>query len=89
MLLPLLPRILCASTGHYPHPTQEPVQTATTRVPRSRDNFPRENAQHTSDYCNVMLASAASGLPRIPVMTTVPLLHPSLSEQETPNQLLL
>ena len=28
------PRILCASTGHYPHlPSREPVQPATARVP--------------------------------------------------------
>ena len=45
-LLPLPPRILCASTGHYshtpPHPhSWEPVQHATARVLRSRDNIPR------------------------------------------------
>ena len=34
------PRSLCASTGHYPQPhTWKPVQPATARVPRSRDNF--------------------------------------------------
>ena len=33
-LLPLPPRILCASTGHYPQvPSWEPVQPATARVP--------------------------------------------------------
>ena len=35
-------KILCASTGHYPHlPFWEPVQPTTARVPWSRDNFPR------------------------------------------------
>ena len=35
------PRILCASTGHYPHlPSREPVQHTTARIPWSRDNFP-------------------------------------------------
>ena len=35
------PRILCASTGHYPHlPSQEPVKSTTARVTWSRDNFP-------------------------------------------------
>ena len=34
-------RILCTSTGHYPHLSSwEPVQLATARVPWSRDNFP-------------------------------------------------
>ena len=34
--------IQCASTGHYPHlPSWKTVQPATTRVPWSRDNFPR------------------------------------------------
>ena len=41
MLLPLPPQIRCGSPAHYPHPPQEPVQHATARVPRSRDNFPR------------------------------------------------
>ena len=36
------PRILCASTGHYPHlPSCEPVQPANARVLWSRDSFPR------------------------------------------------
>ena len=35
------PRILCASTGRYPHlPSLEAVQPTTARVPWSRDNFP-------------------------------------------------
>ena len=39
--LTLLPRSLCASTGHYPHTRpREPAQHATARVPWSRDNFP-------------------------------------------------
>ena len=39
-LLPLPPRSLCASTGHSPHhPSWEPVQPTTARVPWSRDNF--------------------------------------------------
>ena len=40
LLLPP-PRSLCASTGHSPHhPSREPVQPATARVPWSSDNFP-------------------------------------------------
>ena len=36
------PRILCASTDHYPHvPSWEPVQPATARVLWPGDNFPR------------------------------------------------
>ena len=40
MLLPLPPKTLCSSTGHYPQLPWEPVQHTTARVPRSRDNFP-------------------------------------------------
>ena len=84
-LLLLPPRSLCASTGHYPHlPSWEPVQPATARVPWSR-----ENTWCTWGCCNITLASAASGSPCIPVMTTVPLPSSSLSEQESCNQPLL
>ena len=41
MLLLQPPRILCASTGHYPHNhPQEPAEPTNARVPWSRDNFP-------------------------------------------------
>ena len=36
-----------------------------------------------------MLASAATGLPRIPIITTIALPPPSMSEQEAPNKPLL
>ena len=66
------PRILCASTGHYPHiPSWEPVQPATARVPWSRDNFPGRTNGVPPGCCNVSLASASAGSPHIP--------YPSLS----------
>ena len=51
--------------------------------------LPQENTQHASGCCNVTLASADSGMPRIPIETTVPLPLPGLSKQESPNQPLL
>ena len=66
------PRSLCAGTGYYPHlPSREPVQPATASVPWFRDNIPGRT-QHTSGCCNVTLASAATGSPRIPYSSLPP-----------------
>ena len=52
--------------------------------PVIQGQHPLENARRASGCCNVTVASAAAGSPRI---STPP--SPSLSEPETPNQLLL
>ena len=52
--------------------------------PVIQGQLPRENTLHASGWCNVMLASATVGSPRI---RTPP--SPRLSEPEPPNQLLL
>ena len=52
--------------------------------PVIQGQLPQENTQHASGCCNVMLASATAGSPRI---HTPP--SPGLSEPEPPNQLLL
>ena len=85
-----VPRSLCASAGHYPHPTP-PGSLCSPPLPGSRDpgTTSRENTQHSSGWCNIMLASAAAGSPCIPVMTSVPFPLPGLSEQESPNQQVL
>ena len=46
-------------------------------------------AWHASGCYIVKSVSATAGSPRIPVMSTVPLTHPGLSEQEPPNHPLL
>ena len=48
--------------------------------PVNHGQVPRENTRHTSACCNVMLASATTGSPCIPIMTTVPLPPPGLNE---------
>ena len=53
--------------------------------PVIQGQLPRENTRRASGWCNVMLVSAAAGLPRIPYLS----LPPGLSEPEPPNQLLL
>ena len=55
----------------------------------TQGRLPQENTQHASGCCNVTMVSAATGSPRIPIMTTVPLLLPGLNEQESPNWPLL
>ena len=83
---------LCASTGHYQPPPPLPPGACAARHcqdPEIQGELPWENTWCTSGCCNVMLASAAAGSPCIPIMTTVPLPLPSLSEQESTNQPLL
>ena len=57
--------------------------------PMIQGQLPQENTQRASGCCNLTLASAAPGSPHIPNMTTVLFPLPSLSEQQSPNQLLL
>ena len=84
LLLPP-PRSLCASTGHSPHhPSWEPVQPATTRVPWCRDNFPGRT--HGMPQAG---ATSCWPLPPQARPASVPLPPPGLSEPEPPNQLLL
>ena len=65
-LLLLPPRRLYASIGHYPHlPSWEPVQHATARAPRSRDNFPRRThgtPQVVATSCQPLPAQACPAL---------------------------
>ena len=93
MLLLQPPRILCASTGHYPHISHpRPLGACAAphcQGPMIQGELPRENTWHTSDCCNVTLASATAGLPCIPIITTVPLPPPGMSEPQPPNQPLL
>ena len=90
LTLLLLPtRILCASTDHYLHPpTHTPGVCAAChcQCPVIQGQLPQENTWCTSA---VAMDSAAAGSPHIPIMTSVPLPPPSLSEQEPPHQLLL
>ena len=84
LLLPP-PRSLYASTGHSPHhPSREPVQPATARLPLSRDNFPRRTH-------GVPQAAAMSHRPLLPQAhpASIPLPPPGLREPEPPSQLLL
>ena len=84
-LLPLPPKILCASAGHYLH---HPGSCATRHFqgPEIQGQFPWKNTWCALGCSNIMPASATSGLHRIPIMTTVPLPIPGLSEQERLNQ---
>ena len=79
-LLQQPPRILCGSTGHYPHlPSWELVQPTTARVPWSRDNFPRRThgvPQAGATSCWLLPPQAR------PTFHTPP--SPSLSEPEPP-----
>ena len=88
-LLSLPPRILCASTGHYPPPHRGACAAYHCQGPKIHGQLPQENTAHTSTYCNVMPASATEGSNYIAIMTTLPLRLPSLSEQESRNQPLL
>ena len=85
LLLPP-PRSLCASTGHSPHrPLLGAGVARHGQGPMIRGQLPWENARRTSGWCNVTLASAAAGSPRL--LRTAP--SPGLSEPEPPKQLLL
>ena len=89
LMLPLLPpRILCANACHYPHPLGT-CAAHHCQGPVIQGQLPRENTWPTSGCCNVMLASEAAGSTHIPILTTIPLPLPSVSEQGSPNKLLL
>ena len=67
-LLPLPPRILCESTGHYrylPTPPHPPGACAACHCqgPMIQGQLPRENMWSVSAYCNIKPASATAGLP--------------------------
>ena len=87
-LLRLPARILDAMTGHYPH-TPGVCEASHCQGPVIQGQVPRENTEHASGCCKITPASAASGSPRIPIMTTIPLPTPRLSEQKSLNQPLL
>ena len=88
------PRILCASTGHYPHalptPTPPPGACEARHCQGSviQGQLPGRT-RCASGCCNVTPASAAAGSPHIPIITTIPLPPPGMSEPEPPNQPLL
>ena len=83
MLLLQPPRILHASTGHYPHLSSwETVQPATARVLWSTDKFPRRT--HSAQQ-----AVAMSCWPLLPQACPAFLPPTSLSEPEPLNQPLL
>ena len=75
------PRILCASTGHYPHLPPGACSACHCQGPVIQGQLSRENTWCASGCCNVMPASATAGSPCIPIMTTVPLSPPGMSEQ--------
>ena len=66
------PRNLCASTSHYPHTPQEPVQPHHCQGPVIQGQLSQENTLHTSGCCNVMLASAPAGSSRIQYLSLSP-----------------
>ena len=88
-LLPLSPRILCASTGHYPHTPPRACAARHCQGPEIQGQHPWENTWCNAGCCNATQVSATTGLPRIPIMTTISLPLPGLKEQESPNQTLL
>ena len=57
--------------------------------PVIQGQLPQKNTQCTSGWCNITPASAATGSPSIPIITTISLPLPGLSEQGSPNQPLL
>ena len=63
ILWPLPQRILCASTGHYPHPTLGACAAHHCQGPEMQGQVPRENTLHSSGCCNVVPASATAGSP--------------------------
>ena len=80
-------RILCASTGHYPHtPTPGASAACHCQGPMIKGQLPQENIHCTSGCCNTMSASVAAGLPHITIINTIPLLHPGMSKPEPPSQ---
>ena len=80
------PRILCASTGHYPHAPSSPGACAARHCqgPVIQGQLPQENTQRASGCCNITLASVTTDSPCIPIITTVPLPPPGRSEPEPP-----
>ena len=88
-LLLQLPRILCASTGHYRHPL--PGSLCSPPLPGSCDPGTTSLGEHTV-HLSLLQRHAGLCCCRIaphPVMATIPLPPPRLSEQDPPNQPLL
>ena len=88
MLPPLPPKILCASTGYYPHP---PGSLCSRPLPGSQDLRTTSPGEHTvrlrllqchASLCRHRLAPHSN-------YDYCTLFLPGLSEQETPNQSLL
>ena len=85
MLLLQPPGSLCASTGHYPPHSPHPLGACAAchcQGPVIQGQLPWENTLYTSVCYNITPASAAAGLPYIPIITTVPLPPPDLNEQD-------
>ena len=76
------PRILCATTGHYPHlPSWEPVQVP---LPGSRDPGTTSLGEH---MVHLRLLQCHAGLcQRRLAQHSVPLTPTRLSEPEPPNE---
>ena len=73
MLLLQQPRILCASTAHYPHlPAPGACAAHHCQGPMIQGQLPHENTWHTTGCCNVTPASVAIGSPRIPYPSLPP-----------------
>ena len=87
-LWPLPPRILCASAGHYPY---IPGSLCITPLPGSHDPGTTSRGEHTACLRLLRRHAGLCCLRLTPHSNydyrTLPL--PSLSEQESPNQLLL
>ena len=89
MLLLQPPRILCASTGHYPQPCPESL--CSPPLPGSCNPGTTSLGEHTVHLRLLQLHMGlwTAGSPRILIMTTVPFPPPDMSDPEPPNQLLI
>ena len=85
-LLLLTARILCASTGHYPH---TPRSLCRTPLPGSQDPGTTSLGEHTVHLRQLQRHTSLYCSPCIPIITTIRRPPPGLSEQEPPHQLLL
>ena len=65
-------------------PLLEACAACHCQCPVIQGQLPQENIECASGCCNNMPASAAYGSPRIPIINTIPLPPPRLSEPELP-----
>ena len=90
MLLLQTPRILCASTSHYPCTHTHKHTRNLRRIPLPGSHNPGTSSlgEHMVllGCCNITLASATAGSLHIPIITTILLPHTGVNEQEPPNQ---